>query len=123
MLSAKSRKYCVHFAADGSTLRVLREVVLSRIEQERKKSPFWGRDIGLFRFLNGVSPNLKPELETMTIDGWGREFLADLLMPIAQSIQAKLSDLTATPTADDLIAREKLSVMINILEQLRNPMS
>jgi hypothetical protein len=112
-------RYSIDFDSDKIGLRVLLDAARYRFAQEQRKSPLWGRDICLFKYLKALIPALESDPWGFSTDQYGAENLALLLVPLAKSIQERLDNKQPITAQEELVDRVALNSIARLLKQLK----
>jgi hypothetical protein len=100
-------------------LRVFKAAVLYRLREEQRKSPFWGRDNALFKWLKCFQQlsETHPRLPGLTTDRFGARCIIELLLPLIEELGSKKTISTNEEQACQLA----LASIARILDQLPSP--
>jgi hypothetical protein len=111
------KKYHIEFRPED--LQVFKEVVFYRLREEQRKSPFWGRDLGLFKWLKCFQQlsETHPQLPGLTTDRFGARCTIELLFPLIE----ELGSLKTCSPNEEQACQLALSSIARILDQLPSP--
>jgi hypothetical protein len=100
-------------------LRVFKEAVIYRLREEQRKSPFWGRDNALFKWLKCFQQfsETHPQLPGLTTDRFGARCIIELLLPLIEELGSKKT----ISTNEEQVCQLALASIARILDQLPSP--
>jgi hypothetical protein len=111
------KEYHIEFRPED--LRVFKEAVLYRLREEQRKSPVWGRDVGLFKWLKCFQQlsETHPQLPGLTTNRFGAQCTIELLLPLIEELGYKKNISQNEKQACQLA----LASIARILDQLLTP--
>jgi hypothetical protein len=83
------KEYYIEFRPED--LRVFKEIAFYRLCEEQRKSPFWGRDVAMERWLKcfqQLERDASP-LHGLTTDRFGAQCIIELLLPLIEELGSK----------------------------------
>jgi hypothetical protein len=111
------KKYHIEFRP--LDLQVFKEVVFYRLREEQSKSPWWGRDVGFFKWLKCFQQlsETHPQLPGFTTNRFGAQCTIELLLPLIEELGSKKTISSNEEQACQLA----LASIARILDQLPSP--
>jgi hypothetical protein len=108
-----------HIKLWSADVRVFKEAVFYRLREEQRRSPFWGRDVALFRWLKRFQQlsETHPQLPGLTTDRFGAQCTIELLFPLIE----ELGSLKTVSPNEEQVCQLALASIARILDQLPSP--